>query len=438
MVANRVLEGLRSTVRSARQVAGPRGRRTEVNAAIAALRKEDFETFSRLARRCVLGLARDPEMEVVLQAPVDHVLGLRDHSSASDRVREAALVVDQRRFSPEALQAAETFVRACGLFAASSVLGPTIARAIRRRAESVSRPHHSLQAAVSAIHEGDLDRALQSFGAISTSARTEEFQIATVGRYLDIWARREPANPKGAPAGFDVGGDDFVRRVGTGPFLVYGPGPTTEIPGAAGTKWKVARLLMPEIYSWNSSEDLLQGQADIAYLNHEAQFWLSELTEDQQRDVVDRFAVLVAKKSPDGLAGVSHPGLRVAWSSTPLHLTGSENTVPAIIFDLLAVTQDTVTVIGTTFFASAVSYRSDNRRIRSHNGIRIDSQGRTGLPLERCTTLAKHNVIENRALVRNFVDVGLVRGDVDFSEVVALSDEGYLRRLDDLYGVGLL
>jgi len=425
-----------------RQLAAPRGRHREVREGIAALRRQEFDDFARIARRCVLGLRREPAMAAILAAAADHVKGVRDHADASDRVRDAVVGLGESRISPEALMAAETFVRATGLFAASSGFAPLIHRGLRHRAESTSDVRDLLKASVSAIHQGDLELAARTFRRIKASAPGDVLEVETVGRYIDIWARNgmvtRSTEPNGLRAEQRSADLRFSAFVGAGPVLIYGPGPTTQLPQLGNGQWKVIRILMPEVYAWQSPEDLVSGQADVAYMNHEAQLWLSQLPDGERADVAARFSILVAKKSAERLSGVSHPGLRVAWSSAPLYLTGSENTVPAITFDLLALAQVPVAVIGTTFFASASSYRPDNRRLQFYEGVRVDDQGRTGLLLERCTMLASHNAVENRTLIRNLVDAGLVTGDSEFSEVVALSDEAYLERLDELYGVGLL
>lgn len=436
------LRSLRRVSRSVRQVVAPRGRHREVRAAISALRHRDYDEFAARTRRCVLGLRSHPQMQQLLQAAADHARGARSHSEASERIRTVTEGLATEDFAPEALMAAETFVRAAGLFAASLGLRPLIHAGLERRSVRKSDDRDLRRAAVSAIHEGDLEQAQAVHGRIGHAARASDPHSVTVGRYLDIWAgTTSSADVMGLQhvrAGHREADRRFADTVHGGAVLVYGPGPTTTLPELSTSPMKVIRILMPEVYAWDSPQDLVAGQADIAYMNHEAQLWLGGLSEEERRDVADRFSILVAKKSAELVAGVRHAGLRAAWSAAPLYLTGSENTVPAILFDLLAFAEVPVGVVGTTFFASAASYRPDNRRLQFYEGVKVDSQGRTGHRLERCTMLASHNALENRRLVSNLVRAGRVTGDPDFIDAVSLTDERYLEILDRLYGVELL
>lgn len=381
-------------------------------------------------------------MVTLLRTAADHARGAIDHAEASERVRTAASDLPEGRFAPRPLMAAETFVRATGLFVASLPFRPLIHAALARRASDTGRADDVVRASVSAVHAGDRDRAEGTIARLAPAAVERDAAADTVARYLDVWAGR-PVGPLPAPtrAAHEVADRRFAGRIGEGPVLVYGPGPTTSLPplhGLPSDELRVIRILMPEVYAWDSPQDLVAGRSDVAYLNHEAQLWLSDLPEERRRDIAGRFSVLVAKKSADMLVGVDHPGLRVAWSAAPLFLTGSENTVPAILFDLLALADVPVGVVGTTFFASDTSYRPDNRRFQFYEGVKVDGQGRTGLVLERCTMLASHNALENRTLVANLVAAGRVTGDAEFTEAVSLTDEAYLERLDRLYGAPLL
>lgn len=65
----------------------------------------------------------------------------------------------------------------------------------------------------------------------------------------------------------------------------------------------------------------------------------------------------------------------------------------------------------------------------------VDSYGSLGQPFERCRNLASHNVFENRAVVKNLVNAGLVSGDAPFLQSLESSDEEYAEILEQIYGM---
>jgi hypothetical protein len=423
------LAGLRTAVRALRPLARPRGAHQDVRAAVAMIRGGETDRFFNHIRRSVLGLRRDGAMATILETAARHVLGEVAHGEASERIWSAGTSLNPSRFRPEALMAAETLVRASGIFAASLPLTRLLHEEIDTR---VSRGdgRYSSKAVVAAIHRGELDRAQEAL------ARTRVREPG-LERYLAVWSQRTPPQSASTRASDSVD-RAFAASLASKTVLIYGPGPVTTLPEVGPSSISVIRMVMPDVYLWTSENDLMSGRSDIAYLNHEAQEWLSGLPTEERAAVVGRFSFLVCKKSDNFLQGVEHAGVRVADSASSLYLTGSENTVPAIVVDVLVQTQAKVVIIGTTFFASTLSYRDDHRRIRINRGAKVDVQGRVGGVLERCTMLASHNALENLAIVRNLYNVGLVTGDEAFTEVVALSDEQYLRRLDEIYGVDRL
>jgi len=422
------LDGLRRGVRTLRLLLRPRGAHEDVRAAVAMIRGGETDRFHQHIRRCVLGTRRDAAMTTILEMAARHVRGEATHEEASERIRLAGAALKSGRYTPEAVMAAETLVRASGIFVASLPLTRLLHQEIDTRASRESQ--YSSMAVIAAIHRGDLNRAEEALARI----RAPE---SSLQRYLAVWSQATAPQSASTLASEPVD-RAFAESLASKTVLIYGPGPVTELPELTQSGMSVVRMVMPEVYRWDSEKDLVGGRSDIAYLNHEAQEWLSGLSPEARESIVRRFSFLVCKKSDDFLRGVEHAGVRVADSAGALYLTGSENTVPAIVVDVLLQSQAQVVVIGTTFFASTLSYRDDHRRLRVNRGVKVDDQGRAGGLLERCTMLASHNALENLAVVRNLYNVGLVAGDRAFTEVVSLTDEQYLRRLDEIYGVDRL
>jgi hypothetical protein len=111
------------------------------------------------------------------------------------------------------------------------------------------------------------------------------------------------------------------------------------------------------------------------------------------------------------------------------------NMVPLIAWDVLHVPGVTLTVGGTTFFASRTAYTAHDVRLKEDRGGHTDQRGSTGIRFERCLSFSSHNVSAHHTLMSLLAEAGALDFDPEGTAVVALSSEEYLQELDALYGV---
>lgn len=135
---------------------------------------------------------------------------------------------------------------------------------------------------------------------------------------------------------------------------------------------------------------------DIAYCNH--QYW---------PDVDKRAARLAFVSKGDEALGMPH-GRRI-WNSNILFHGGDWNILPAAMLDLLT-GGARVTVTGATFYAAGRDYVDDG----------------TTNPW---ASIAAHNPVVNRRIVKNLWDVGVVGASGLAADVLALSDVEYVAAL---------
>lgn len=358
--------------------------------------------------------------------------GRIDHRAASERLRDAATQKAVAAQPVDVLIALETLARSCGIFAASLDLTAHVRRAVDTASSRSNHVDHHLRSVVVAIHDGDRERAVARLDTSLARVIGSDARATTLAAYTDIWAG-EPRSPRSTRVVDPIEQGIANAAAGRG-VLVYGPGPTDDLPASCGKDPLVVRVMMPEVWMWPEAHDLARGRSDVAYMNFEAQGWLSGLDSARRREVTSRFSFFVCKKTDSYIQGFTMPNMRLARAAAPLFLSGSENTVPAIVFDLLSFVEEDITIVGSTFFASRIAYRDDSRRLRPVQGVTVNEQGSIGRPFERCSMLANHNALENRALVRNLVLAGHVNGDAGFTEVINWSDRAFMENLDEIYG----
>jgi hypothetical protein len=193
---------------------------------------------------------------------------------------------------------------------------------------------------------------------------------------------------------------------------------------------------MQNVLAWDKDADPFHGQADLGYANRETRNWLLDsrpLTE------LEKFVFVSFREDGQSTkwTELGIPQARVAHDPRHLMLSGSSpNMIPLMMWDALSVPDVTVTIAGTTFFATKEAYSATNRRFKHTLGAGTDETGSTGTLFERCPTFARHNVVDNLSLVANLVDGGAVQIDAEGKDIVDLSVPDYLKRLDELYGRG--
>lgn len=429
-----IRQQIRRAASDVKGLARPRGSAVLVREATQALLRGDQKLFSSRSRLAVLGLRRVPSVAAALDSAIDHANGDIDHATASERLRDATQDPSFARQPVAVLIAMEKLTRSSGLLAASLEVTGCLWEAVESRAGRSGDPDDLLAAAIAAIHAGDRERASARLDAARPHFVDGEPRVSALACYLDMWqdpnaVRRQPIDLR------DEVESRMARAAAGRGVLIYGPGPAERLPTSCGPDPLVVRIMMPEVYAWTGHTDLANGRSDVAYMNYEAQEWLSGLGSERRDEIVSHFSFLVCKKTDAHIRGFQAGNMRLARSASALFLSGSENTVPAIVFDLLSFMDELISVVGVTFFASEVAYRDDSRRLRPKQGITVDEKGRTGRPFERCAMLANHNALENRAIVRNLTLAGRVSGDEAFMRVIGWSDRSYLENLDAIYGI---
>jgi hypothetical protein len=112
--------------------------------------------------------------------------------------------------------------------------------------------------------------------------------------------------------------------------------------------------------------------------------------------------------------------------------------VPLMVWDLMSVPDVTVTIAGTTFFATPAAYTADSVRFSHSNRGTADQRGSSGGLFERCRSFSHHALTHHLSFLANLVSAGAVSIDREGAEVLALTEIDYLGRLDQLYGVDRL
>jgi len=226
---------------------------------------------------------------------------------------------------------------------------------------------------------------------------------------------------------------DFVANSDV---LLYGPSDSDGLEGTDFSSFKVLRSLTVGVLRWPATSDLAAGRCEVAYANGETSAWFQSLAVDQQEEAMQHWDFLVTKGHSNlPLSRVSPMAcsVRGADSLSGLFISGSANMVPIMLVDALSRAPRRCFVAGVNFYLAESPYRSEHRGLDAQ-GRRKDELGSTGLPFQRCRSLAIHNTFENRTLVRNLYQAHAIQGDTGFESVMTLSDEMYAQGLSEVYG----
>jgi len=355
----------------------------------------------------------------ILVGRIENSLG---HEEASSRFQQLASDLSTRNLPESTWLVLENISRSVGCFSASQAFTNGAHLAVENR----GLPDRVL---LGRIHSRDLEGAGAHWLAHHSDHKEPVWQMA--GHYLWLWSGGKHGAPHFAPRSW------WSELIQSQSVVIMGPAETSLVSGDIDSSTLVARVIMQEVLNWNPESDVLVGRCDLAYASREVRNWLRESSDSP---TLDQFqAVSFRLDNPDQGIGLTGERLRVADDPRALMLGGSSpNMIPLMVWDLLAVPDVTLTVAGTTFFASAVAYTESNRRIKHQTGQQTDEKGSTGSLFERCPTFARHNVVENLTLVANLINGGAIDADETTRAVAGLSVSDYLQRLDDLYGRGRL
>lgn len=125
--------------------------------------------------------------------------------------------------------------------------------------------------------------------------------------------------------------------------------------------------------------------------------------------------------------------LRTARSFNNLFSSGAANKMPLAIYDILLGSPRKLYCDGITFFASEISYTSDNLDF-DHNSVRINNRGSGGSDFYVSVSLAEHNVFTNRNLVKNLSKNPNLYFSSECRKILVCSETEYATQLDILYG----
>jgi hypothetical protein len=284
-------------------------------------------------------------------------------------------------------------------------------------------PHPPETRFLAHLHTRNLHGAIDTY---NTAPHTTPFW-ADASHYLWLWSQGTAGTPHHTTE------TSWTNTLTGHHITILGPAPTTHTPPHT-PHHLVARVLMQNVLSWDQNTDSFGGQADLGYVNRETRNWLLHT-----RPMADLEKFLCVSFREEGHSTkwqeLGLPQSRVAKDPRRLMLSGSSpNMIPLMMWDALSVPDVTVTIAGTTFFATKEAYSAGNRRFKHTLGADTDETGSTGGLFERCPTFARHNVVENLSLVANLVEAGAAQIDREGREVIDLSVPDYLHRLDELYG----
>ena len=183
--------------------------------------------------------------------------------------------------------------------------------------------------------------------------------------------------------------------------------------------------------SWAGKDDPADGRCDVAYANSRSTKWF---VKNATPSTFDAFTLTCFRTDKWRALGQ----IRGRTAQNHQHLlplaTDRTNMIPLMMWDILLADPASVTIAGTTFFATATAYTPGNLRFTHSDRGRADETGSGGTLFERCRSFSHHAVTAHLALVANLVNAGVVTIDPEGREIIKMSTEDYLIRLDDLYG----
>jgi hypothetical protein len=283
-------------------------------------------------------------------------------------------------------------------------------------------PHPPETRFLSHLHNKNLEGAIDAYNQ-ATTHHTPFWTDAS--HYLWLWSQGSTGTPHHTT-------DHTWTTTLTGHHItILGPAPTTHTP-PTHTPHLVARVIVPGVMSWSDDSGPFGAACDLAYANSRSTKWFID---NESPEAFGHFRVVSFRTDKWRQLGLSNGRTARNHSAFLMLSTDKTNMVPLMVWDALSVPDVTVTIAGTTFFATATSYTPDNLRFTHTEAGTADARGSAGGLFERCLSFSHHALADHLSFVANLVDAGAVGIDQAGANVVGMSSEEYLMTLDQLYGV---
>jgi hypothetical protein len=283
-------------------------------------------------------------------------------------------------------------------------------------------PHPPETRFLAHLHTRNLPGAIDAYNHAPTH-NTPFWQDAS--HYLWLWSNHTTGTPHHTT-------DHTWTTTLTGHHItLLGPAPTSHTPPPTKNHL-TARVIVPGVMSWSADSGPFGSACDLAYANSRSTKWFID---NEKPESFEKFRVVSFRTDKWRELGISNG--RTARNQSRFLMLPSDKTnmVPLMMWDALSVPDVTVTIAGTTFFASAASYTPDNLRFTHSEAGTADVRGSAGGLFERCLSFSHHALADHLSFVANLVDAGVVGIDQAGADVVNMSAEEYLVALDHLYGV---
>lgn len=390
---------------------------TGVKAAVRAGSASKIQKVLLTTRTQVgLGLFEAQELYLIIAGRVDNSMG---HEEASTRLTALAASMAHQSKPATTWFSVENLSRTIGCFRASHEF-------TLHGLDALSRSDDPRDRFLSGLHSRDLAAATKAWDELSGY---ESVEAQDAGHYLWVWSR--------GTAGRAHWSSDsaWSEKLAGRDVVVMGPAPTSLTTSNLKKSSLVGRVAMQDVLTWDETRDPLGGRCELAWVSRETRMWIKETNAWDQLSRFDTVSFRVDRASQEW-GEIGSKNFRASHNPSSLMIGGSSpNMIPLMVWDVLSVEGASLTLGGTTFFASQTAYTDTNRRFKHTLGKPTDETGSTGELFERCPTFARHNVTENLALVANLAQAGAITVDKDCKRVIDLNVVDYLTELDELYGI---
>ena len=386
----------------------------------SALRNGDQDairhTLSRFGSRIGLPTPLTQELTHIITGRLHNTL---THHDATTRLTTIAHTHPTTTLPPDTWLTLENIARSIGCFHASHHFTH---HAITHL---TTQPHPPERQFLAHLHTRNLDAAAHTY----TTHHTHNPFWNDAGHYLWLWSSHHTGTPHHTT-------DTTWTTLLTGHHItILGPAPTTHTPPPTTTPHHTARVIVPGVMAWSKDSGPFGSSCDLAYANSRSTKWFIE---NAPADAFAAYQMASFRTDRWKELGITNGRTASPHSRLLLLPTDKTNMVPLMVWDVLSVPDVTVTIAGTTFFATPTAYTADNLRFSHSDRGTSDSRGSSGELFERCRSFSHHALTQHLSFIANLVTAGAVSIDSVGAEVLNLSTPDYLKRLDNLYGVDRL